>query len=265
MIYNYFPLPISMSVPQIYQEALITTLVLAEDLACLIADQALTVHFASPQAADYGLSTPSNLRSAPDWISVLGPRFTQLFERPALFTHTTLDCDLHQVTIHARVIQIDGAARLLVLLRRNAEASPQTIAPYDALTGLYSAAFLAGKIDEELERLKRFPAAFSLLALDVAPGPELLTPLADLLRIHFRVIDIVGHAPHGGFWVLLPGITLEQARLAGARLATLAADFHVMLPAPICVRYTAIEAGATDTRATLYTRLNDAEALPAQS
>ncbi len=262
---NYFPHLLSMSLPAIYHEALITTLVLAEDLACLVVDDALTVQFASPQAADYGLSNPSSLRSAPDWISALCPRFTQLFERPALFTHTTLDGDLHQVFIQARVVQIEGVARLLVLLRRPADASPQAIAPYDAITGLYSAAFLAQKIDEELERLKRFPAVFSLLALDVAPLPELLTPLADLLRIHFRVIDIVGHAPSGGFWVLLPGTTLDQAQLAGARLAALAADFHVMLPAPVSVRYTAIEAGATDTRATLCTRLDDAEALPAQS
>ena len=265
MTLNYFPHPLNMSLPTIYQEALIATLVLAEDLACLIADDTLAVQFASPQAADYGLSTPSSLRSAPDWLSALCPRFSQLFERPALFTHTTLDQDLHQVFIQARVVRIEGLPRLLVLLRRTANASTTPIAPYDAITGLYSAAFLAQKIDEELERLKRFPSAFSLLALDVAPRPELLTPLADLLRIHFRVIDIVGHAPHGGFWVLLPGTTLDQAQLAGARLAALAADFHVMLPAPVSVRYTAIEAGATDTRATLYTRLNDAEALPAQS
>lgn len=251
-----------MSVPDSHKDAIFALLAQAEDMAYLIADSELNILFSSPETAGYGVSMPGNLGHAPAWLTVLRPRLAQLFERPSIFSHTTLDQNSHPISIQAQAASIEGAPRLLILLRRLGASQPHP-APYHAATGLYSASYLECKIDEELERIKRFPAVFSLLALEIRPAPHPIAPLGDVLRIHFRAIDIVGHAPDDGFLALLPGATLEQARSAGARLATLIEDFRAMLPAPIGVRYTAIEAGPADTRASLFARLSEAETLPA--
>ena len=254
-----------MPLPDMHKDAILAMLMLAEDLAYLIVDNEFNILFSSPEAAGYGISSQDNFAQVPEWLCALRPRLTPLFERPSLFTHSTWDLDQHPISIQAQVIPLEGVPRLLILLRRAGEASLLNLAPYHATTGLYSKSFLENKIDEELARIKRFPTVFSLLAIDITPVPQPITPLGDLLRIHFRAVDIVGHAPHGGFLVIMPGTALDQARLAGARLATLAKDFHFALPAPISVRYTAIEALATDTRASLFARLNAAEPIISHS
>jgi len=254
-----------MPLPDMHKDAVLAMLMLAEDLAYLIVDSEFNILFSSPEAAGFGVSTQSNLAQGPLWLAALRPRLALLFERPSLLTHSTLDVDQHPISIQAQVASFEAVPRLLILLRRAAEASLLKLAPYHAATGLYSACFIENKIDEELERIKRFPSVFSLLAIDIAPSPQPITPLADLLRIHFRAIDSVGHAPQAGFLALLPGTTLEQARLAGARFAALVEDFRLALAAPIAVRYTAIEAVATDTRATLFARLHEAESILAHS
>ncbi|MBI5752166.1 MAG: hypothetical protein HZA59_08500 [Hydrogenophilales bacterium] len=252
-----------MPLPDTHKDAILAMLMLAEDWAYLIADSEFNILFSSPEAAGFGVSTQDNLAQGPQWLAALRPRLALLFERFSLFTHSTLDLDQHPISIHAQVANFEAVPRLLILLRRT--GAQQNLAPYHAATGLYSASFIENKIDEELERIKRFPSVFCLLAIHIAPAPEPLTPLGDLLRIHFRATDIVGHAPHEGFLALLPGATLDQARLAGARLAALIEDFRFALPAPIGVRYTAIEAVATDTRASLFARLNAAEPILAHS
>lgn len=250
-----------MPLPDTYKDAVLAMLMLAEDLAYLVTDSELNIQFSSPEAVGFGVSTQGNLAQGPDWLAALRPRLAQLFARPALFSHSTLDQDAHLISIQAQIATVEGVPRLLILIRR----ASRHLAPYHADTGLYSAAFIEHKIDEELERIKRFSSVFSLLALNIIPEPQPITPLGDLLRIHFRAIDIVGHAPHGGFLALLPGASLDQAKLAGARLAALIEDFRVMLPTPIGVRYTAIEAVATDTRASLFARLNEAITMLAHS
>ncbi|OFZ70918.1 MAG: hypothetical protein A2Z01_04925 [Betaproteobacteria bacterium RBG_16_58_11] len=255
-----------MPVPDDHKDAILALLMLDEDLAYLIVNSELNIEFASREAAGYGVTTQHKLAQGPEWLAALRPRLAQLFERPSLFTHSTLDQAQHPIMLQAQVVPIAGAPRLLMLLRRSGDrpAHPNQ-APYHAATGLYSAAFIENKIDEELERIKRFPSVFSLLALHFVPVPEPLAPLGDLLRIHFRATDIVGHAPRDGFLALLPGATLDQAQLAGARLAALVEDFRFALPAPIAMRYTAVEAVATDTRATLFARLNQAESILAHA
>lgn len=251
-----------MPLPNTHKDAILAMLTLAEDLAYLVLDRDFNIDFSSPKALDYGIA-PGNLTQGPEWLAALRPRLAQLFLRPSLFSHTTLDVAHHPISIQAQVIPLDGVPRLLILLRHAGEAARLNLAPYHAATGLYSATFIEHKIDEELERLKRFPSVFSLLAISVTPLPQPITPLGDLLRIHFRAIDIVGHAHDDSFLVLLPGTTRDQARLAGARLRVLAEDLNFTLPAPLAVRYTATEASASDTRLTLFARLNQHQPTPA--
>lgn len=245
-----------------HQDAALAMLMLAENLVYLITDSEFNIQFASPEAARYGMPAQGDLMLGPAWLHALRPDLTKLFDSRSLFSHTALDKKQRCILIQAQVIDFEGARCLMMLLRRTQDKFDHP-APYDAATGLYSASFIENKIDAELERIKRFPSVFSLLALNFDPAPQPLTPLGDLLRIHFRAVDIVGHATRGGFLALLPGTTRDQARLAGARLATLAEDFRSMLPTPISVRYTAIEAIATDTRAALFARLYAAELIVA--
>lgn len=245
--------------PDTHKDAVLAMLMLAEDLAYLITDSEFNIQFSSSGMAGYGVTSQGNLARSPEWLADLCPRLAQLFKRPSLFTYSTLDLEQHPISIKAQVITEADGPRLLILLRRRGDASQLRHASYHPVTGLYSASFIENKIDEELARIKRFPFVFSLLAITFTPEPQPITPLGDLLRIHFRAIDIVGHAPHEGFLALLPGVTLDQSRLAGARLAAMIDDFRFALPAPIRVRYTAIEAVATDTRATLFARLKEAE------
>lgn len=247
-----------MPLPDSHKDAILHMLAQAEDMAYLIVNSEFNILFTSPDAEKYGVPAQGSLAQAPLWLAALRPRFAHLFERPAIFTHSTLDQDAHPVSMHAQVASLDGVPRLLILLRRADVAEPHP-APYHAATGLYSASYIENKIDEELERIRRFPSVFSLLSLEVSPAPHPIAPLGDVLRIHFRAIDIVGHTAHDNFLALLPGATLDQARQAGARLAALIEDFRAMLPAPIGVRYTAIEASAADTRASLFARLSEAE------
>lgn len=253
------PLP-EAHMPDAHKDAVLATLALAEELAYLIADRDFTILFASPGADKYGVSAQRKLGEGPSWLSAMQHRLANLFDHPSLFSHTAHDAE-QTITIQAQVVDIEGVPRLLILLRHCGESVRLNAAPYHAATGLYSAAFVESKIDEELKRIKRFTSTFSLLAIDISPLPHPVSLVGDLLRIHFRAIDTVGHGARHGFLALLPGLALEQARLAGARLGCLAGELHIALPAPIVVRYTAIEALATDTRANLLARLGEAEPL----
>lgn len=246
-----------MLVPDTHQSAILAMLMAAEEMAYVVLDKHLELAFVSPGANDYGIPPHGKLSGAPGWLSALTPRLARLFEYPAQLFQAALDEQQRPITIQAQVTTTEGMPCLLILLRRPVGRTPADCLtePYHPATGLYSAAFMEHKIDEELARLKRYPAVFSLLAIHRVHPPESLSQWADALRIHFRAADILGHTAHGDFLVLLPGTGLEQARQAGERLQTLVTDFRLSLPGTATLRYTAIEASATDTRGSLFARL----------
>ncbi len=252
-----------MALPENHQKPILSMLSVADDMAYLIADRECNIQFASPGVSSYGLPMQGNLTLGSMWLANLRQRLSALFDQPSLLIHTAHDYDERPVTVVAQVQDVGAGPQLLILLRRTNEITYPSSAPYHAATGLYSASFIDLKIDEELTRIKRIPSPFCLMAIDITPLPQPITPLGDLLRIHFRAMDTVGHAPRHGFLALLPGITLDQARLAGVRLAGLAADLQFTLSTPIQLNYNVIEAIATDTRASLLARLYERDAAPA--
>ncbi|BAN36814.1 hypothetical protein SCD_n03015 [Sulfuricella denitrificans skB26] len=62
--------------------------------------------------------------------------------------------------------------------------------------------------------MKRYQQKFRLLLLKVPnAGQEQFLQIADILRIHLRVMDIVENHKDGQFLAILPETALENARL----------------------------------------------------
>ncbi len=248
-----------MAIPTTHQSLLLAALGTAEGLAYAMLDTMLRVDFADPAAARYGIVPGTPLGAGPAWLAALAPRLEQLFAEPRHWLHTTQDNEGRPVSLLAAIVEESDMPRLLLILRR--PPGGVTVSPHDPLTGLHSAAFMEGRIEEELERLKRYPGTFSLLS--VTPQGPLdeagLLALTDLMRLHFRAVDVVGHGREGNLLVLLPGLAAAEARLAGQRLETLLEERLRHLTPAMSLRYTVIQARAKDTRNGLLRRLAELE------
>ncbi|WP_068139270.1 diguanylate cyclase [Limnochorda pilosa] len=100
----------------------------------------------------------------------------------------------------------------------------------DELTGLYNRRYLELRLEEELNRARRYERPFSLVFLDLdgfkdvneqfghPAGDRLLMELAEVLRESARTMDIA--VRHGGeeFLLLLPETDAEAALRVGRRL-----------------------------------------------
>lgn len=109
-----------------------------------------------------------------------------------------------------------------------ARLSQQVIS--DDLTGLYKRSYFYKRLEEELERSKRYDRVFSLFFIDVdkfktindvfghQAGDNVLKKVARLIKSCLRKVDIA--ARHGGeeFAVLLPETGRESAPVAAERL-----------------------------------------------
>lgn len=101
---------------------------------------------------------------------------------------------------------------------------PAEIPTYDALTGVYSGAYLRARLAEEIARSQRYPTNFALMLTDVHGLQEgdteantRLTAIGHLLRTGTRTIDLIAYLGDGRFALLLPH-TGREARVLGERL-----------------------------------------------
>jgi two-component system, cell cycle response regulator len=115
----------------------------------------------------------------------------------------------------------------------------------DAVTGTWNFRYFERRLEQELERSRRFGRLFALLLLDVdhfkafndrhghLAGDEALQAMTQALATESRAIDLV--ARYGGeeFAIVLPGCGTGEALQIAERLRTVAAA--VELPAPITV------------------------------
>jgi diguanylate cyclase (GGDEF)-like protein len=100
----------------------------------------------------------------------------------------------------------------------------------DELTGLYNYRFLLQRMDEEIERARRFERPLSLLMVDAdefkrfndthghITGDHALAELADVLRSAVRDVDVVCRYGGEEFAVLLPETDAEGAFVAAEKL-----------------------------------------------
>lgn len=100
----------------------------------------------------------------------------------------------------------------------------------DELTGLFNYRFLLQRMDEEIERARRFERPLSLLMVDAdefkgyndthghITGDHALSELADVLRSAVRDVDVVCRYGGEEFAVLLPETDAEGAFVAAEKL-----------------------------------------------
>ncbi len=97
-------------------------------------------------------------------------------------------------------------------------------APTDRLTKLATADYFRERLDQELERARRYPQQFSLLL--IAPDQKLaddtLAALARLLQTNIRSIDLVARLTGDRFGMLLPHTGREAGILAERLVRTVA-------------------------------------------
>jgi len=141
----------------------------------------------------------------------------------------------------------DDQQRLLEAIGAQAAVAIQNarlyeLATVDGLTGLYVRRYFDSRLKEELERARRFQAAFSLVLLDIDDfkqlndghghpfGDKVLRELAQVARRAMRGVDIA--ARYGGeeFAFILPRTGIVDAHAAAERIRQDVADARVLGP-----------------------------------
>ncbi len=132
------------------------------------------------------------------------------------------------LAFHATLVSL-VVGRLLAELRHKAR--------HDSLTGLLNRRAMEEAIDKQMQRGRRTGETLSLLMLDLdhfksindslghSVGDLVLQEVATILQAHVRKIDHIARVGGEEFLVLMPGASLDTARLAAERLREqLAAD-----------------------------------------
>ncbi|HNS14399.1 MAG TPA: diguanylate cyclase [Syntrophorhabdaceae bacterium] len=108
----------------------------------------------------------------------------------------------------------------------------KTLSIHDGLTGIYNHTYIINKLNEEIERAKRYHSDLSVMLFDLdnfkdvndtyghLAGDFVLQKVAELFTKRLRTIDIVGRYGGEEFLVILPETDLERAYVVGERLRT---------------------------------------------
>lgn len=108
----------------------------------------------------------------------------------------------------------------------------KTLSIHDGLTGIFNHTYIVNKLNEEIERAKRYHSDLSVMLFDLdnfkdvndtyghLAGDYVLQKIAELFTKKLRTIDIVGRYGGEEFLVVLPETDLERAYVVGERLRT---------------------------------------------
>ncbi len=106
----------------------------------------------------------------------------------------------------------------------------KTLSIHDGLTGIFNHTYIVNKLNEEIERAKRYRSDLSVMLFDLdnfkdvndtyghLAGDAVLQRVAELFTRNLRTIDIVGRYGGEEFLVILPETDLERAYVVGERL-----------------------------------------------
>jgi diguanylate cyclase (GGDEF)-like protein len=158
---------------------------------------------------------------------------------------------------HARAFRVDHQ-RLLESLGLQIAAALQNahlyeLAMVDGLTGLFMRRYFDARIEEEIERSKRYGTAFSVVMMDVDDfkslndanghliGDRVLRGIANVVKSQMRGVDTA--ARYGGeeIAVILPRTELVNAYNVGERIRAAVAELRITTDAdpPAALRVTA--------------------------
>ncbi len=140
--------------------------------------------------------------------------------------------DVEEVDVAATLIE--AAAAVLALLEARQAAR------VDSLTGVLNHGAMLARMEEEIDRARRYHTALACLLLDLdnfkaindrfghATGDSVLRQVAALLRTEFRAHDQVARYGGDEFVVLLPHAVGPRAEIAARRALRRVRDIHVV-------------------------------------
>lgn len=249
------------SLPLPHQGPILAALAALDEFAYLLADDQLEIVYASDLARGFGIPDPCTGLSLTTACPSLESRLQDI--RSTLNNQRRLVISLPKIGVLTQIscCQIDGLSRLLVLFRRIHDGTSEqhinlSQAFFDPQTGMYNRLSMSRRIEEEISRMKRNGEKLSLLLLKFPnASQDQLKHIADMLRVHLRVMDIVGNYKDGQFLALLPETSLENARLAANRLQNALSGWNLGTEAEIQLLFNIAEASEEDNVNALLDRL----------
>lgn len=139
----------------------------------------------------------------------------------------------------------------------------------DALTGAYNRRYLLSKLEEEIERAKRYGEEFSIILLDIdnfkkindcyghIMGDEALRRVAKVVRERIRKLDVFGRWGGEEFVIVLPGTPVEKAAILAEDLRRNIADIVLPCNERITASFGVTEYEKGDTIDSLIKRADD--------
>lgn len=254
-----------LNIPPSHQIPVLAALTELDEVAYLLADTRLSVLYLSDRINEFGISSHGIGLPLTSVYPDLREKQEEL--QAALSDARQLVIPLHgehdgtAFEAQASCRQIDGQSCLLVLFRRLAlaphEATPDQ-AFFNPQTGLYTRLSMSRRIEEEIARMKRYQQKFSLLLLKFPnASQEQLHQIADMLRVHLRVMDVVGNYKDGQFLAILPETALENAKLTADRLQRALREENLDVGGEIQLLYNVAEAIGEENVNALLDRLDD--------
>ena len=147
-------------------------------------------------------------------------------------------------TSEIRIVVERAVERYFLLSTSDEKEYFVDLAVRDGLTGLFNRRYFNELIDIEVNRVKRFPAALSLLMLDIdnfknyndtqghPAGDELLKKAAQVFKNSVRVVDIVCRYGGEEFVIILPQANKKAAQIIAERMRV---QIELYLPTTISI------------------------------
>lgn len=255
-----------LNIPPSHQIPVLAALTDLDQVAYLLTDARLNILYLSDQINEFGISSHSVGLPLTSVYPALGKKQQEELQAALSSTRQRViplrgEHDGVAFKAQASCRQIDGQDCVLVLFRRLDRApheAPSDQAFFDPQTGLYTRLSLSRRIEEEISRMKRYQQKFSLLLLKFPNADQKqLHQIADMLRVHLRVMDIVGNYKDGQFLAILPETVLENAKLTADRLQKALREENLDAGGEIHLLYNVAEAIGEENVNALLDRLDD--------
>ena len=172
--------------------------------------------------------------------------------------------DLETMKLLATIIAIP-------LHRTRSFPRPKKDELHDTVTGLFNRRAFEERVTIELARRTRYEQSFSLAILDLdgfntandrfgeAAGDELLRNIGAILNKHTRVMDACFRLGGDEFAIVMPGTSLEGARVLAERFRGYIAD-EKLCDGTVTASFGVVEAGAEAFEAIIERALNELHA-----
>ncbi|MCX7969965.1 MAG: GGDEF domain-containing protein [Negativicutes bacterium] len=136
----------------------------------------------------------------------------------------------------------------------------------DSLTGVHNRMHILNSLRREIERVRRYPSALSILMIDIdhfktindrfghPTGDSVLKSISQCLASTLRTVDMIGRYGGEEFLIILPSTDLPGAAIVAERLCRLVSDCHILADHQVTVSIGCAELSPDDDIESLITR-----------